>query len=99
MLEGAILKASMVLCGKDAADRADVQTVAEQTVKCLKENVPAELAGVVFLSGGQSELEATAHLDAMNKIGGTPWPLTFSLQPRHPEPRTQAVGREEAGRS
>lgn len=78
LLEGTILKASMVLSGKDAADRAGVQEVAEQTVKCLKENVPSELAGVVFLSGGQSELEATAHLDAMNKIGGTPWPLTFS---------------------
>ncbi len=78
MLEGVILKASMVLSGKDAPDRADVQTVAEQTVKCLKENVPAELAGVVFLSGGQSEVEATAHLDAMNKLGGLPWPLTFS---------------------
>jgi fructose-bisphosphate aldolase class I len=78
MLEGTILKASMVLSGKDAQNRADVQTVAEQTVKCLKENVPAELAGVVFLSGGQEEVEATAHLDAMNKIGGLPWPLTFS---------------------
>lgn len=77
-LEGTILKASMVLSGKDAADRADVRTVAEQTVKCLKENVPAELAGVVFLSGGQGEVEATAHLDAMNRIGGAPWPLTFS---------------------
>lgn len=78
MLEGVILKASMVLSGKDAPNRADVQTVAEQTVKCLKENVPAEVAGVVFLSGGQEEIEATAHLDAMNKIGGMPWPLTFS---------------------
>jgi fructose-bisphosphate aldolase class I len=78
LLEGTILKASMVLSGKDAPNRADVQTVAEQTVKCLKENVPAELAGVVFLSGGQSEVEATAHLDAMNKIGGLPWPLSFS---------------------
>ncbi|HVX56842.1 MAG TPA: class I fructose-bisphosphate aldolase, partial [Candidatus Saccharimonadales bacterium] len=78
LLEGTILKASMVLSGKDAPDRADVQTVAEQTVKCLKENVPAELAGVVFLSGGQTELEATAHLDAMNKLGDLPWPLTFS---------------------
>jgi fructose-bisphosphate aldolase class I len=78
MLEGAILKASMVLSGKDAPNRADVQTVAEQTIKCLKENVPAELAGVVFLSGGQTEVEATAHLDAMNKLGGLPWPLTFS---------------------
>jgi fructose-bisphosphate aldolase class I len=78
LLEGVILKASMVISGKDAPDRADVQKVAEQTVKCLKENVPAEVAGVVFLSGGQEEIEATAHLDAMNKIGGLPWPLTFS---------------------
>lgn len=78
LLEGVILKASMVLSGKDAANRADVQTVAEQTVKLLKENVPAELGGVVFLSGGQTDEEATAHLDAMNKIGGTPWPLSFS---------------------
>jgi fructose-bisphosphate aldolase, class I len=78
LLEGVILKASMVLSGKDAPDRADVQTVAEQTIKCLKEHVPANLAGVVFLSGGQSEEEATAHLDAMNRLGGVPWPLTFS---------------------
>ena len=78
MLEGVILKASMVLSGKDASDRADVQAVAEQTVRCLKEHVPENLAGVVFLSGGQSEEEATAHLDAMNKLGGLPWPLTFS---------------------
>lgn len=78
LMEGVILKASMVLSGKDAPDRADVQTVAEQTVKCLKEHVPTNLAGVVFLSGGQTEEEATAHLDAMNKLGGLPWPLTFS---------------------
>lgn len=78
LLEGTILKASMVLSGKDAPNRADVQTVAEQTVKCLKENVPSNLAGVVFLSGGQTEEEATAHLDAMNKLGGVPWTLTFS---------------------
>ena len=78
LLEGVILKASMVLSGKDASERADVQQVAEQTVKCLKENVPAELGGVVFLSGGQTDEEATAHLDAMNKIGGLPWPLSFS---------------------
>lgn len=77
-LPGVILKASMVLSGKDATNRADVQTVAEQTVKCLKENVPAELGGVVFLSGGQGDVEATAHLDAMNKIGGMPWNLSFS---------------------
>jgi fructose-bisphosphate aldolase class I len=78
LLEGLILKASMVLSGKAAPERADVPAVAEQTVKCLKEHVPANLGGVVFLSGGQDDEEATAHLDAMNKIGGTPWPLTFS---------------------
>ncbi len=78
LLEGLILKTSMVLSGNNAADRADVNMVAQQTVKCLKEHVPDELAGVVFLSGGQSEEEATAHLDAMNKIGGLPWPLSFS---------------------
>lgn len=77
-LEGVILKASMVLSGKDAPNRADVQEVAEQTLKCLKEHVPARLGGVVFLSGGQNEEEATAHLNAMNKLGGAPWPLTFS---------------------
>jgi fructose-bisphosphate aldolase, class I len=78
LLKGTILKASMVLSGKNAAVRADVQTVAKQTLKCLKEHVPQNLAGVVFLSGGQTELEATAHLDAMNKLGSAPWPLTFS---------------------
>lgn len=78
LLEGLILKASMVISGKDAPNRADIQTVAEQTVKCLKEHVPAEVAGVVFLSGGQEEIEATAHLDAMKKIGDLPWSLTFS---------------------
>jgi fructose-bisphosphate aldolase class I len=78
LLEGVILKASMVLSGKDAPERADVQAVAEQTVKCLKEHVPENLAGVVFLSGGQGEEEATAHLNAMNRIGGLPWSMTFS---------------------
>ncbi|HEY5442265.1 MAG TPA: class I fructose-bisphosphate aldolase [Candidatus Saccharimonadales bacterium] len=77
-MPGLILKASMVISGKDASNRAGVQEVAEQTVKCLKEHVPADVAGVVFLSGGQGEEEATAHLDAINKIGGLPWPLTFS---------------------
>lgn len=78
LMEGLILKASMVLSGKDARPRADVESVAEQTIKCLKEHVPPEIAGVVFLSGGQGDEEATAHLNAMNKLGGTPWPLSFS---------------------
>ncbi|MFA5792597.1 MAG: class I fructose-bisphosphate aldolase [Candidatus Gracilibacteria bacterium] len=75
---GAILKISMVLPGKDCPVQADLKTIAEMTVKCLKENVPATLAGVVFLSGGQSSEESTVRLDAMNKIGGMPWPLSFS---------------------
>lgn len=101
MLEGAILKASMVLSGKDAADRADIQTVAEQTVKCLKENVPAELAGVVFLSGGQEDVEATAHLDAMNKIGDLPWPLSFSYSRaiQNPVLKLWAAGKLEEARA
>jgi len=86
LLEGTILKTSMVLSGKDASDRADVQTVAEKTVEVLKAHVPAELAGVVFLSGGQGDVEATAHLDAMNKIGGLSWPLTFSYSRAIQEP-------------
>jgi fructose-bisphosphate aldolase class I len=77
-MEGCILKTSMILPGKSCAEQADLQTVAEQTVKCLTENVPHDLAGVVFLSGGQSAEEATMRLDAMNKIGGLPWPLSFS---------------------
>jgi fructose-bisphosphate aldolase, class I len=77
-LDGLILKTSMIISGKAAADRADAQTVAEMTLKGLKENVPAEVAGVVFLSGGQSPEESTVHLDLMNKMGDLPWPLSFS---------------------
>lgn len=78
LLEGAILKASMVVSGADAADRAGVEEVASATVQCLLNAVPPALAGVVFLSGGQSEVEATEHLDAMNRLGNFPWPLSFS---------------------
>lgn len=78
LLEATILKASMVISGSNAADRASVDEVAEATVQCLLNAVPAALAGVVFLSGGQSAEEATAHLDAMNRMGGMPWPLSFS---------------------
>src|SRR5688572_18972779 len=77
-LEHVVLKASMVVSGKENARQAGVQEVAERTLKVLKRTVPAALPGVVFLSGGQSDEAATAHLDAMNRIGGAPWPLTFS---------------------
>lgn len=78
MLEGTILKASMVLPGKDCPDQASVEEVAEATLMCLKSAVPAILPGIVFLSGGQSDEAATAHLDAMNRMGPNPWPLSFS---------------------
>ena len=77
-LEHVILKASMCVSGKDNAQQASVQEVAERTVRVLKRTVPAALPGVVFLSGGQSDQNATAHLDAMVKMGHLPWPLTFS---------------------
>ncbi|MFT5373041.1 MAG: fructose-bisphosphate aldolase class I, partial [Lysobacterales bacterium] len=78
LLEGAILKASMVVSGSNAPDRAGIDEVARATVQCLLNTVPATLAGVVFLSGGQSDEEASAHLDAMNRLGNFPWPLSFS---------------------
>ena len=77
-LPGTILKTSMVLSGKSAANRAPTEKVAEMTVKCLDENVPKEIGGIVFLSGGQGDLEATENLNAMNKIPNLPWRLTFS---------------------
>jgi fructose-bisphosphate aldolase, class I len=76
--EGMILKASMVISGNAAKNRAGVQEVAEKTVSVLKRTVPSAVPGVVFLSGGQSDYESTAHLNAMNKMGGLPWPLTYS---------------------
>ncbi len=78
-LEGAILKVSMVLSGKNCPEQADEETVARETVRCLKENVPAELAGIVFLSGGQSPAKSTVHLNLMNALhDDLPWPLSFS---------------------
>ncbi|MDP9188277.1 MAG: fructose-bisphosphate aldolase class I [Actinomycetota bacterium] len=77
-LEGIILKPNMVLSGYAAPDQASVEEVAERTLACFRELVPAEVPGIAFLSGGQSDELATAHLDAMNKIGGVPWELTFS---------------------
>ena len=78
MLEGTILKASMVVSGKSCPDQAGVEEVAELTLRCLKSTVPATLPGIVFLSGGQSDFDATAHLNAMNQLGAKPWPLSFS---------------------
>lgn len=79
-LEGTILKASMVIAGKKAEKQSGVDEVADQTLRVLKEEVPPELAGVVFLSGGQSDEQATAHLNKMSQMaqGNYPWPLSFS---------------------
>jgi fructose-bisphosphate aldolase, class I len=77
-LEGMVLKPNMVVPGKKSGQRAPIQDVAERTVKVLKACVPAAVPGIAFLSGGQSDEDATAHLDAMNKLGTLPWRLTFS---------------------
>ena len=78
LLEGTILKPNMVVSGKKCATQASVQEVAEKTIKVFKRTVPAAVPGIVFLSGGQSDELATAHLDAMNKMGPLPWALSFS---------------------
>src|SRR6201999_1557922 len=77
-LEGMILKPNMAVSGKKSAKQASVAEVAEKTIRLLKASVPAAVPGIAFLSGGQSDEEATAHLNAMNAIGHLPWKLTFS---------------------
>lgn len=77
ILEGMVLKPSMVLSGKDCSIQADSKTVAKMTVEALKEAVPSNVAGIAFLSGGQSSDFAAENLLEINKLGG-PWPLTFS---------------------
>ena len=77
-LEGMILKPNMAIAGKKCAKQSSVEEVAEKTIRLLKSCVPAAVPGIAFLSGGQSDTAATAHLDAMNRIGGLPWRLTFS---------------------
>src|SRR6202162_1511983 len=77
-LEGMVLKPNMTIPGKKSPKRASVEEVAEKTLRVLRECVPAAVPGIAFVAGGQSDEEATAHLDAMNRIGGVPWKLTFS---------------------
>jgi fructose-bisphosphate aldolase class I len=77
-LEGMVLKPNMVVPGKKSAKQASVEEVAERTIHLLKACVPAAVPGIAFLSGGQSDEDATAHLSAMNRSGGLPWSLTFS---------------------
>jgi fructose-bisphosphate aldolase class I len=78
VLEGTVLKPNMVVSGKKNARQAGVQEVAEATIRVLKRCVPSAVPGIAFLSGGQSDIDATAHLDAINRIGGLPWRVSFS---------------------
>ena len=77
-LEGTILKPNMVIPGKGNADQATPGGIAEATLDCFRRHVPAAVPAIVFLSGGQSEPEATVNLDAINRLDGRPWPLSFS---------------------
>ncbi|MFG1298428.1 class I fructose-bisphosphate aldolase [Xanthobacter sp. V3C-3] len=77
-LEGMVLKPNMIVPGKKSPKQASVAEVAEKTVRVLKSCVPSAVPGIAFLSGGQSDEQATAHLDAMVKLGGLPWKLTYS---------------------
>jgi len=95
-LEGMVLKPNMAIAGKKSSKRAGVDEVAEKTIKLLKACVPAAVPGIAFLSGGQSDEEATAHLDAMNRIGNLPWKLTFSYgRALQHAPQTAWSGRPE----
>jgi fructose-bisphosphate aldolase class I len=77
-MSGIILKTSMVISGKNAPEKAGAEKVAEQTLKCLKKHLPADIGAIVFLSGGQSEEDSTIHLNLMHQMGTLPWNLSFS---------------------
>jgi fructose-bisphosphate aldolase, class I len=89
-LEGMILKPSMVVSGKDNPRQAGVEEVAERTIRCLKRTVPAAVPGIAFLSGGQSAVSATEHLNAMNKMGALPWQVSFSYARALQDPALKA---------
>ena len=93
--EGTLLKTNMVVSGYESSDQADVDTVVETTIKCLTNTVPPAVPGVVFLSGGMSDEEATARLNAMNKRGPHPWQLSFSYGRALQAPALKAWGGEE----
>ena len=77
-LEGIVLKPNMVIAGQKCSKQASPQQVAELTVKCLRATVPASVPGIAFLSGGQSDEQATENLSLINQIGDLPWRVTFS---------------------
>ena len=94
--EGTLLKTNMVVSGYDSSEQADVATVAELTIKCLKNTCPAAVPGVVFLSGGMSDEDATARLNAMNQRGPHPWELSFSYGRALQAPALKAWGGDTA---
>jgi len=77
-LRGIILKPNMILPGNESKDKSNTQEIAKMTLKCLKENVPSEVPGIAFLSGGQTEVEATQNLNEINKINDTNFVMSFS---------------------
>jgi fructose-bisphosphate aldolase class I len=77
-IKGTILKPNMVTSGSTASEQANISLVAEKTVQCLQNSLSDDLPAVTFLSGGQSDIDSTAHLDKMNKISSNPWKLSFS---------------------
>jgi fructose-bisphosphate aldolase class I len=89
-LEGMILKPSMVVSGKDNPRQAGVEEVAERTLRCLKRTVPSAVPGIAFLSGGQSAVSATEHLNAMNQLGPHPWQVSFSYARALQDPALKA---------
>jgi fructose-bisphosphate aldolase, class I len=91
-IEGTLLKPNMVLSGYEASARASVDDVAEWTIRCFRKHVPAAVPGIVFLSGGQSDEDATAHLNAMNERGPHPWQLSFSYGRALQAPSLKAWG-------
>ena len=97
-LEGIVLKPSMVISGDRCAEQADVETVAARTVECLKKTVPAAVPGIAFLSGGQSDEEASAHLNAINQHPDLPWAVTFSYGRALQQQAMKSWGGAEANR-
>lgn len=89
---GTLLKPNMVLSGYEASDRASHLEVGEWSLKCFYKHVPAAVPGIVFLSGGQSDEDATAHLNAMNAKGSHPWQLSFSYGRALQSPALKAWG-------
>jgi fructose-bisphosphate aldolase, class I len=94
-LEGMLLKPNMVLAGYESQESADVEEVADRTLRCLRATVPAAVRGIVFLSGGQSDELATVHLNAMNRLGPHPWQLSFSYGRALQAPALKAWGGSE----